>query len=88
MTVWSVTDKAKLKNLVDTGVQILTDISTAKEGLKDDIEAVAEEMEIEKAILVEVIAISYASSQNKDKLTQKRDKLQAVEEILMAVGRA
>ncbi len=86
--VLSVADKAKLKNLLDTGVQILIDVSTAKEGLKDDIEAVAEEMEIEKAVLVEAINIAYQNSQNKDKLTQKRDKLQAVEEVLMAVGRA
>lgn len=86
--VLSVGEKAKLKNLVDNGVQSLHDIATAKEGMKDDIEAIAEELEIDKKLLKMVIDIAYKNSQKSDKLTEKRTELDAVEEILMAVGRA
>jgi hypothetical protein len=86
--VLSVADKAKLKNLIDCGVQTLLDISTSKEGMKDDITAISEELEIDKSVVTEAINIAYKNSQNKDRLTEKREKLDAVEELLMAVGRA
>lgn len=86
--VLSAGDKAKLKNLIDTGVQSLHDIATAKEGMKDDIEAVAEELEIDKKVIKKAIDIAYKNSQKTDQLTEKRTELDAVEEVLMAVGRA
>lgn len=81
-------DKAKLKNLIDNGVQSLHDIATAREGMKDDIEAVAEELEIDKKVIKKAIDIAYKNSQKTDQLTEKRTELDAVEEVLMAVGRA
>lgn len=84
----SAADKAKLKNLIDSGVQTLVDVATSKEGMKDDIDAISEEMEIPKQVLAKAINIAYKNSQNKDGLTEKREELDACEEVLMAAGRA
>lgn len=86
--VLSAADKAKLKNLIDFGVQTLADVATSKEGLKDNIETVAEELEIPKQVLTKTINIAYKNSQNKDGLAEKREELDACEEVLMAAGRA
>ena len=58
-------DKARLQNLINEGVQILSDVHSMKEGLKETVEAVAEEMEIKKAVLNKAIQIAFKNSQNK-----------------------
>lgn len=81
-------DKARLKNLIDEGVQTLTDIATMKDGLKETIENIAEEMEIKKNVLNKALQVAFKNSQNKDKLTESREELDEVEQVLMAAGRA
>lgn len=85
---WSAADKARLQNLIAEGVQAMTDIAAMKDGLKETIENVAEEMEIKKTVLNKAIQIAYKNSQNKDKLTESREELDEVEQILMAAGKA
>ena len=43
-------DKARLKNLMDEGVQTMSDIATMKDGLKETVEGIAEELEIKKRV--------------------------------------
>jgi hypothetical protein len=81
-------DKQRLKSLIDDGVQTLTDIATMKEGLKETIEGIADELEIKKSVLNKALQVAYKTSQNKDKLTESREELDEVEQILMAAGRA
>ena len=81
-------DKARLQNLINEGVQILSDVHSMKEGLKETVEAVAEEMEIKKAVLNKAIQIAFKNSQNKDKLSESREELDEIEQVLMAAGRA
>ncbi len=81
-------DKARLKSLIDEGVQAMTDIATMKEGLKETIENIAEELEIKKNVLNKALQVAYKNSQNKDKLTESREELDEVEQVLMAAGRA
>lgn len=81
-------DKARIKSLIDEGVQTLTDISTMKEGLKDVITSIAEDLEIDKRVLNKALQVAYKSSQNKDKLQETRDEIDEVEQVLMAAGRA
>jgi len=81
-------DKIRLKALLDDGVQTLTDIATMKEGLKETIEGIAEELELKKTVLNKALQIAYKNSQNKDKLTESREELDEVEQVLMAAGRA
>ena len=84
----SSTDKAKLQNLINEGVQIFGDVAALKEGLKETVDAISEEMEIKRAVLTKAIQIAYKNSQNKDKLTESREELDEVEQVLMAAGRA
>jgi Tfp pilus assembly protein PilO len=85
---WSAADKARLQNLISEGVQAMTDIAAMKDGLKETVENVAEEMEIKKTVLNKAIQIAYKNSQNKDKLTESREELDEVEQVLMAAGKA
>jgi tellurite resistance protein len=84
----STADKTKLQNLINEGVQVHIDVNTLKEGLKETIESVAEELDIKKNVLNKAIAIAYKRSQNKDKLTESREELDEVEQVLMAAGKA
>jgi len=81
-------DKAKLQNLINEGVTVMGDVQAMKESLKETIESVAEEMEIKKTVLNKAIQIAFKNSQNKDKLTESREELDEVEQVLMAAGRA
>lgn len=81
-------DKTKLQTLVNEGVQVMIDVANLKEGLKETVENVAEELDIKKNVLNKAITIAFKNSQNKDKLTESREELDEVEQILMAAGRA
>jgi len=50
MGVVSENDKAKLKELINQGVQVTNDIKNLKEGLNEVIAAISEEMEIPKTV--------------------------------------
>ena len=81
-------DKARLQSLINEGVQAMVDISAMKDGLKETIENIAEELDIKKSVLNKALTIAFKNSQNKDKLTESREELDEVEQVLMAAGRA
>ena len=81
-------DKARLQGLFNEGVQAMVDIAAMKDGLKETIENIAEELDIKKTVLNKAITIAFKNSQNKDKLTESREELDEVEQVLMAAGRA
>lgn len=89
MTIGSLStaDKAKLEHLINDGVQVLSDINNMKEGLKESVEAISEELEIKKNILNKAIKIAFKNSQNKDEITNSREELDEVEEVLLAAGK-
>jgi glutamyl/glutaminyl-tRNA synthetase len=74
--------------MVDEGVQVLSDIENMKEGLKDTVEAISEELDIKKTVLNKAIKVAFKNSQSKDKLSESRVELDDIEQILMAAGRA
>jgi predicted transcriptional regulator len=84
----STADKQRLKTLIDEGVQTLTDINALKDGLKETIEGIADELEIKKSVLNKALQVAYKTSQNKNKLNETREELDEVEQVLMAAGRA
>ena len=81
-------DKARLQSLINEGVQAMVDIAAMKDSLKETIENIAEELDIKKTVLNKAITIAFKNSQNKDKLTESREELDEVEQVLMAAGRA
>lgn len=83
----SAADKARLQHLINDGVQALSDIANMKEGLKETVDAISEELEIKKPVLNKAIRIAYKKSLNKDELSANREELDEVEEILAAADK-
>ena len=64
------------------GIQVTSELEALKEGLKDTVKAIAEEMDMKPALLNKAIRIAY-----KNEFAQTQDNFSQVEEILAAVGR-
>ena len=86
--VLSVDDKAKLRELIDQGVQVTLDIKVMKEGLTETIAAISEELDIPKTVLNKAIKVAVKMGENRDELADGRDELDAIEEILAAIGKS
>lgn len=72
----------KLKQLVSEGIQVNSEIEVLKEGLKDTVAAIAEEMDIKPSVLNKVIRVAY-----KAELDKHRDEFSELESILESIGR-
>tara|TARA_Y100000385_G_C12650791_1_gene449419 strand:+ start:276 stop:536 length:261 start_codon:yes stop_codon:yes gene_type:complete len=73
---------AKLKQLMNEGIQVTGEVEALREGLKDTVKAISEEMDMKPATLNKAIRIAY-----KNEFAQVQDSFSAVEEILQATGR-
>tara|TARA_Y100000389_G_scaffold8351_1_gene7909 strand:- start:296 stop:556 length:261 start_codon:yes stop_codon:yes gene_type:complete len=72
----------KLKQLMSEGIQVTGEVEALKEGLKDTVKAIAEEMDMKPASLNKAIRIAY-----KNEFANVQDSFSQVEEILQATGR-
>ena len=80
---YSEADKDKLKRIISEGITVNQEVDTLKEGLRDTIKAVAEEMGIKPAVVNKAIRIAYKAEQGKT-----REEFEELEAILEAVGRS
>ena len=62
---YSEADKDKLKRIISEGITVNQEVDTLKEGLRDTIKAVAEEMGIKPGVLNKAIRIAYKAEQGK-----------------------
>ena len=76
------TEIAKLKQLMNEGIQVTGEVEALREGLKDTVKAISEEMDMKPATLNKAIRIAY-----KNEFAKVQDSYSAVEEVLQAVGR-
>ena len=76
------TEIAKLKQLMNEGIQVTGEVEALREGLKDTVKAIAEEMDMKPASLNKAIRIAY-----KNEFANVQDSFSQVEEILQATGR-
>jgi transposase-like protein len=84
---FSASDKTKIQGLIASGVDTLREIATLKEGLKDNVTAVAEELDIKPAIINRAIRMAYKSSQqNQNVVEDAQEELDAVEILLKTAG--
>lgn len=74
--------KAKLTQMVNEGIQVLTEVEDLTAGLNDTIKAIAEELEIKPAILKKAIKIA-----QKSKFTDTNADHETLTDILETVGR-
>jgi transposase-like protein len=75
-------EKARLKRLIEEGMQVTYEIDTLKDGLRDTVKAIAEEMDLKPATLTKAIKVAHKAS-----LGDERDKFDELETILEAVGK-
>lgn len=80
--MFSAEQKLKLTQIINEGIQVLTEIDDLNAGLNDTVKAVAEEMEIKPAILKKAIKIAAKSKLNET--NRDHDDLNT---ILETVGR-
>ena len=75
-------EKARLKKLIDEGMQVTYEVETLKEGLRETVKAIAEEMELKPGVLNKANRIAHKSS-----FQDEFDKFDELETILETVGR-
>jgi transposase-like protein len=75
-------EKAKLIQIINEGIQVLTEVEDLNAGLNDTIKAIAEEMEIKPALLKKAIKLA-----QKGKFTEANEDFETVQDILETVGR-
>jgi transposase-like protein len=80
--VFNEEEKARLKKLVQEGDQVLYEVESLNEGLRDTVKAIAEEMDLKPGILMKAIKIAH-----KAKFTDERDNFDELETILETVGK-
>lgn len=80
--VYSSEQRAKLTQLVNEGITVLTEIEDLNAGLSDTIKAVAEELEIKPSLIKKAIKIA-----QKSKLTDTNADHDELNNILETVGR-
>jgi len=72
----------KLKQIINEGVQVTSEVETLKGGLKDTVVAVAEELDMKPATLNKAIRIAY-----KQEFAKVAEGFSELEEVLQAVGK-
>ncbi len=82
MSSYSSQDIDKLKRIVQEGIHVTQEVDTLKEGLRDTVKAIAEELDIKPSVLNKAIRIAYKAEAGKN-----REEFDELESILEAVGR-
>lgn len=80
--VYTSEDINRLKQLINEGCQIMSEIDVLKTGLSDTVKHIAEELDIKPAQLSKAIKIAHKSN-----LEEEKDKLAEIEDILAAVNK-
>jgi predicted regulator of amino acid metabolism with ACT domain len=75
-------DVQKLKQLINEGIQVKSEMEALKGGLSDTVKAIAEELDVKPAVLNKAINIAY-----KAEFTKAKDDFDELENILETVGR-
>lgn len=75
-------EKAKLTQLINEGMQVMNEVETLSEGLRETIKAVAEEMEIKPNVLKKAIRLAHKAEFGKEQQDHE-----LLENILTTVGK-
>lgn len=74
-------DVLKLKKLFTEGIRVLRETEDLREGLKDTVKSIAEEMDIKPAVLNKAIKVAHKST-----LQVEKEGFDELEEILEVAG--
>jgi hypothetical protein len=78
----STEDQKRLREIVDQGVKVTQELQDLRDGLKDTVKAVADELNITPGDLKEAIRLAFNG-----KIADKKESMSVVEEILHVTGR-
>jgi len=73
---------AKLKRLIEEGMQVKQEVSDLNAGLRETVKALSEELEIKPAMLNKAISVAFRAG-----LHDEQAKLEELETILATVGK-
>ena len=73
---------AKLKRLIEEGMQVKQEVSDLNAGLRETVKALSEELEIKPAMLNKAISVAFKAG-----LHDEQAKLEELETILATVGK-
>jgi|TARA_B100002003_G_scaffold221834_1_gene225180 biopolymer transport protein ExbB/TolQ len=73
---------AKLKRLIEEGMQVKQEVSDLNAGLRETVKALSEELEIKPAMLNKAISVAFKAG-----LHDEQTKLEELETILATVGK-
>jgi 16S rRNA C1402 N4-methylase RsmH len=79
---FSESEITKLKQVITEGIQVTSDIEHLKEGMKDTVKAVADELDLKPATINKAIRIAF-----KNEFAKVQEGFSEVEEVLAAAGR-
>ena len=80
--IFNAEETAKLKKLIDEGMQVKQEVSDLNAGLKDTVKAISEELEIKPSMLSKAITVAFKAG-----LHDEQSKLEELETILATVGK-
>ena len=75
-------EQARLKRLIEEGMQVTFEIETLKEGIRDTVKAISEEMDLKPAVVNKAIKIAHKAN-----FQEEYDKFDELETILETVGK-
>lgn len=79
--VFNSEEQARLKQLIKEGCQVQSEIDILKEGLRDTVKAIAEEMDVKPAILNKAIKVAHKAN-----FQEQSDDFDTLETILDITG--
>lgn len=80
--VFNPEEKAKVTQIINEGMQVLTEVQSLNEGLNDTIKAVAEELDIKPSVLKKAIKVAH-----KCELQKTQEEQELLETLLELAGR-
>ena len=75
-------EKAKLERIVNEGVQVMYEVESLQEGLKETIKAIADELEVKPALITKAIKIAHKGNWN-----QVFSEFDDLETLIVTVGK-
>lgn len=75
-------EQVRLKKLIEEGMQVTYEMETLREGLRDTVKAIAEEMDLKPGIINKAIRVAHKAS-----FQDEFDKFDELETILETVGK-
>ena len=74
--------KAKITQIIDEGMGVMSEVDALNEGLNDTVKAIAEELQIKPSVLKKAIRIAHKAS-----YTAEKEDQEVLDEILTTAGR-